>query len=37
MLHCGMALLDLAKYNDRTTFNNTYYTLLSTDTNYGNY
>lgn len=34
MLHCGIALLDLAKYNNRTTFNNTYYNLLSSDPNY---
>ena len=37
MLNCGLALLDLAKYNDKTTFNNTYYDLANSDTNYNNY
>lgn len=34
MEHCGLGLLDLAKYNNKTTFNNTYYDLLATDSNY---
>lgn len=36
MEHCGLALLDLAKYNNKTTFNNTYYNLENTNANYDN-